>query len=82
MYPIFSLYTENDVAYKVMFTYTFDILLFFIVAEPTQFDIEFRNPLQISLSISSVALICELSSRTDEVKSGKSLSIFSNLSSF
>lgn len=40
-----------------------------VAGEPTQFDIEFRNPLQISLSISSVALICELSSRTDEVKS-------------
>jgi hypothetical protein len=33
-------------------------------------DIEFKNPLQIPISISRVSLICELSAGSDDMKSG------------
>ena len=38
-------------------------------------DIEFKNPLQIPISISGVSLICELSAGSDGMKSGWLLSV-------
>lgn len=38
-------------------------------------DIEFKNPLQIPISISNISLICELSTRSDEMESGILLSV-------
>lgn len=42
-------------------------------AEAVKVDIELKNPLQISISLSEVSLICELSesSESDGTKSGK-----------
>ncbi|KAH7554180.1 hypothetical protein JRO89_XS12G0127000 [Xanthoceras sorbifolium] len=40
-----------------------------VAGEAVKVDIEFKNPLQIPISISSVTLICELSARSDEMKS-------------
>lgn len=40
-------------------------------AEVVRVDIEFKNPLQIPISVSSVSLICELSASSDETQSGK-----------
>lgn len=45
-------------------------------AEAVKVDIEFKNPLQIPLLLSSVSLICELSENSDEMQSGNSLSLF------
>lgn len=42
-----------------------------LLAEAITVDIEFRNPLQISLSISNISLICEHSASFDEVQNGK-----------
>lgn len=41
-----------------------------ILAEAIAVDIGFRNPLQISLSVSSISLVCEHSS-SDEGEKGK-----------
>ncbi|XP_059462278.1 uncharacterized protein LOC132191337 isoform X3 [Corylus avellana] len=40
-----------------------------VAGEAVKVDIEFKNPLQIPISISSVSLICELSVRSDEMES-------------
>ncbi|XP_022766944.1 trafficking protein particle complex subunit 8-like isoform X2 [Durio zibethinus] len=40
-----------------------------VAGEAIKVDIEFKNPLQISISISSVSLICELSTNPDELNS-------------
>lgn len=40
-------------------------------AEAVKVNIEFINPLQISIPISGVALICKYSASTDELTSGK-----------
>ncbi|XP_031279097.1 trafficking protein particle complex subunit 8-like [Pistacia vera] len=37
-----------------------------VAGEPVKVNIEFKNPLQIPISLSSVTLICELSPRSDE----------------
>lgn len=47
----------------------------FIHSEPVKVDIEFKNPLQIPISVSNITLICELSASSEEIKSGKLLSI-------
>ncbi|XP_015900436.3 uncharacterized protein LOC107433641 isoform X1 [Ziziphus jujuba] len=44
-----------------------------VAGEAVKVDIEFRNPLQISISLSGVSLICELSS-SDETKSDADIS--------
>ncbi|KAF5747759.1 Tetratricopeptide repeat (TPR)-like superfamily protein isoform 1 [Tripterygium wilfordii] len=41
-----------------------------VAGEPIKVGVEFRNPLQISISISSVSLMCELSARSDETNPG------------
>ncbi|KGN59220.1 trafficking protein particle complex subunit 8 [Cucumis sativus] len=41
-----------------------------VAGEPVKVDIVFKNPLQIPISISSVSLICDLSSKSDETESG------------
>ncbi|XP_038903483.1 trafficking protein particle complex subunit 8 isoform X2 [Benincasa hispida] len=41
-----------------------------VAGEPVEVDIVFKNPLQIPISISSVSLICDLSSKSDETESG------------
>ncbi|KAL5739887.1 hypothetical protein ACOSQ2_029067 [Xanthoceras sorbifolium] len=46
-----------------------------VAGEAVKVDIEFKNPLQIPISISSVTLICELSARSDEMKSDSNSSI-------
>lgn len=38
-------------------------------------DVEFKNPLQITYSISSVSLICELSVSSDEMDSGEFVAV-------
>ncbi|XP_023005634.1 trafficking protein particle complex subunit 8-like [Cucurbita maxima] len=40
-----------------------------VAGEPVKVDIVFKNPLQIPISISSVSLICDLSSKSDETGS-------------
>ncbi|KAG7958379.1 hypothetical protein I3843_10G018400 [Carya illinoinensis] len=40
-----------------------------VVGEAVKVDIEFKNPLQIPISISSVSLICDLSAISDELNS-------------
>ncbi|ESR43290.1 hypothetical protein CICLE_v10010925mg [Citrus x clementina] len=40
-----------------------------VAGEPVKVDIEFKNPLQIPISISNISLICELSTRSDEMES-------------
>ncbi|KAK9289806.1 hypothetical protein L1049_007966 [Liquidambar formosana] len=40
-----------------------------VAGEAIKVDIEFKNPLQIYISISNVSLICELSTRSDETES-------------
>lgn len=45
-----------------------------VAGEALRVSIEFKNPLQLSLSISSVSLICELSSSPDEMKADASSS--------
>lgn len=40
-----------------------------VAGEVVRVDIEFKNPLQISISVSSVSLICELSASSDETQS-------------
>ena len=42
-----------------------------LCAEAVKVDIEFKNPLQIPISVSNVSLMCELSASSDETKSGK-----------
>ncbi|CAN8256112.1 unnamed protein product [Cochlearia groenlandica] len=42
-----------------------------VAGESVKVDLEFMNPLLISTSITSVSLICELTSTSDELKSGK-----------
>ncbi|KAM6571414.1 hypothetical protein CsatA_015494 [Cannabis sativa] len=42
-----------------------------VAGEAVRVDIEFKNPLQIPISVSSVSLMCELSTSSDETKSGK-----------
>ncbi|GLT94814.1 hypothetical protein SLE2022_125350 [Rubroshorea leprosula] len=46
-----------------------------VAGEAIKVDVEFRNPLQISISISGVSLICEHSASPDEMKSDASSSI-------
>ncbi|XWS56080.1 hypothetical protein CRYUN_Cryun09bG0055900 [Craigia yunnanensis] len=41
-----------------------------VAGEAIKVDIEFKNPLQIPISISSVSLICELSANPEEMNSG------------
>ncbi|GLT90145.1 hypothetical protein SLE2022_080910 [Rubroshorea leprosula] len=45
-----------------------------VAGEAIKVDVEFRNPLQISISISGVSLICELSASPEEMKSDASSS--------
>lgn len=40
-------------------------------AEAVNVNIEFKNPLQISIPISGVSLVCKYSASTDELTSGK-----------
>lgn len=42
-----------------------------VTAEAIKIAIEFKNPLEIPISISSVSLICELSATSDETNSGE-----------
>ncbi|XP_068342385.1 uncharacterized protein [Pyrus communis] len=46
-----------------------------VAGEAVRVDIEFKNPLQIPLLLSSVSLICELSAGSDEMKSDASSSL-------
>ncbi|XP_024187862.1 trafficking protein particle complex subunit 8 isoform X1 [Rosa chinensis] len=46
-----------------------------VAGEAVKIDIEFKNPLQIPLLLSSVYLICELSASTDEMKSDENNSL-------
>lgn len=39
-------------------------------------DLEFKNPLLISTSITSVSLICELTTNSDDLKLGKLFLLF------
>lgn len=54
-----------------------DIVFFFVFgfcyAEPVKVDIVFKNPLQIPISVSSISLICDVSSKSDETESGTSI---------
>ncbi|KAL5545696.1 hypothetical protein UlMin_005383 [Ulmus minor] len=46
-----------------------------VAGEAVKVDIEFKNPLQIPISVSGVSLICELSATSDEMKSDASSSV-------
>ncbi|KAL0555266.1 hypothetical protein IC582_009208 [Cucumis melo] len=41
-----------------------------VAGEPVKVDIVFKNPLQIPISVSSISLICDVSSKSDETESG------------
>ncbi|XP_057951278.1 uncharacterized protein LOC131146026 isoform X2 [Malania oleifera] len=41
-----------------------------VAGEAIRLNIEFKNPLQISISIANASLICELTAKSDEVESG------------
>ncbi|MBA0619523.1 hypothetical protein Godav_028683 [Gossypium davidsonii] len=47
-----------------------------VAGEALKVDIEFKNPLQIPISVSSVSLMCELSANPEEGKLPKSVSFF------
>lgn len=49
-----------------------------VAGEAIKVDIEFKNPLQISISVSGVSLICELSTRSNGLESDSSNSQFQN----
>ncbi|KAI4348871.1 hypothetical protein L6164_009540 [Bauhinia variegata] len=49
-----------------------------VEGEAVKVNIEFRNPLQISIPISGVTLICKHSPRTDEIKSDENTSNMKN----
>ncbi|KAK0585872.1 hypothetical protein LWI29_035426 [Acer saccharum] len=46
-----------------------------VAGEAVKVGIEFKNPLQIPISISSVTLICELSAKSDEIEADSNSSI-------
>lgn len=46
-----------------------------VVGEAIQLDLEFRNPLQVPISISGISLICDLSANSDDSKSDEDASI-------
>lgn len=56
---------------NAMYIYISLTVLLFTLAEAISVDIGFRNPLQISLSISSISLVCEHSSSSEEGEMGK-----------
>lgn len=49
---------------------------YFVTAEAIKIAIEFKNPLEIPISISSVSLICELSAKSDETNSGELQAVY------
>ena len=51
-----------------------------MIAEAIKIAIEFKNPLEIPISISSVSLICELSATSDETNSGELQAVISKFS--
>lgn len=54
--------------------------VFSLILESVKVDIEFRNPLQIPISVSGVSLVCSLSPKTNETTtSGELLKIKSLL---
>lgn len=47
-----------------------------LFSESVKVDLEFKNPLLISTSITSVSLICELTANSDDLKLGKLFLLF------
>jgi hypothetical protein len=47
-----------------------------VTAEAIKIAIEFKNPLEIPISISSVSLICDLSATSDETNSGELQAVY------
>lgn len=62
--------SQRDALYR-SFNIISRYLLTIQLAEAIKVDVEFKNPLQITISISSVSLICELSASSEEMDCGK-----------
>ena len=62
--------SQRDALYR-SFNIISQYLLTIQLAEAIKVDVEFKNPLQITISISSVSLICELSASSEEMDCGK-----------